>query len=169
MSEDKGYNGGPVKVRPHGWYSRISKRKHEQRLDSRCRTVYHSSIQPYFNGPVHVKTAEITEYLKGHTSGIPFFRAARAQNDGAQALLYYMKTIEIERILAQDYQPDKAVSIDPTILDRALFTRREIRIVNGQPVLIEPTQINPRDTFQHVGSLGFLINEEFVYDQRDAS
>lgn len=125
MSEDNGYNGGPVKVRPHGWYSRISKRKHEQRLDSRCRTVDHSGIQPYFNGPVHVKTAEITEYLNDHTSGVPFFKAARAENEGAQALLHQMKLAEIERVLSQDYQPDQAIIVDPKELEHNIDDQRK--------------------------------------------
>jgi len=125
MSGDNGYNGGPVKVRPHGWYSRISKRKHEQRLDSRCRTVDHSGIQPYFNGPVHVKTTEIAEYLNDHTSGVPFFKAARAENEGAQTLLHQMKLAEIERVLSQDYQPDQAVIVDPKELEHNIDDQRK--------------------------------------------
>jgi len=133
MSGDNGYNGGPVEVRQRGWYSRISKRNHEQILGLRCRGVDHSGRQPYSHGPVHVKTAEIAEYLNSHTSGVLFFRAARAQTEKAQTVLDLMRIMnlteeerhaEIEGVLAEDYQPDRAISIDPKKLEHTLDNQR---------------------------------------------
>jgi len=134
MSEDNEYNGGPVngRIPKHlrrttGWkpvfFSTRPAAVSYQNDSENWREVDHSGRQPYFHGPIHVKTAEIAEYLS-HTTGVPFFQVARPGNERAKTMMRIMnlteeeRHAEIEGVLAEDYQHDHAISFDPKKLER---------------------------------------------------
>jgi len=165
MSEDNGYNGGSVKVRPHGWYSRIHQRKVQARFEEpkengRFQNGHLDDNFLRFDRYGDLTEAELSEllpqYLNGNQRRPTILEAFAADPD------------RVDRMTAKNKPFTKEeATIDPQIFQEAVEEGQEIYIVNGKPVVIKQKTINPRDTFQHVGSLGFFIDDVFVYDQRD--
>ena len=165
MSGDNGYNGGPVKVRPHGWYSRIHQRKVQARFEGpkengRFQNGHLDDNFLQFDRYGDLTEEELSEllpqYSNGHRRGPTILEAFADDPD------------RVDRMTAKNKPFTKEeATIDPQIFQEAVEEGQEIYIVNGKPVVIKQKTINPRDTFQQVGSLGFFIDDVFVYDQRD--